>query len=420
MFFLRKLLNKFTINFFPIYFITGPALTDILVTLSSIFNLSELKKIYSNNKMIILFFVIVTILFLLSGIFSNSDKTHSILKTLINIRFFIFILFIIIYFKNKDFDKISLLFCIIISFVSIDIIIQYIFNLNLILYEPIHPNRYSGFFGKELIAGAFISKFAPICLFFLFFKKNYFIALIIYIIFGFSIILSGEKIALLNYLITSIILLLTIFLKYKKFYIFLTPILVVGIIFILFQSNLKPLKRQLEGFYSQIGITINNDLKIDYSNFLKNSQYGAHYIVTTEIFLDNPILGIGPDNFEKVCLSQKYEEIMINKYKHNYYKPNQRCSTHPHNTHLQILSESGIFTYLVLLVSSLFIILNSIKYFNKIRKFEYMGYFVSFIIIIIPYSNSNYFNNWNGCIFHYILGLYLAFYFKNIYKEQWN
>ena len=190
--------------------------------------------------------------------------------------------------------------------------------------------------------------------------------------------------------------------------------------YILLLSNLKPIERQISGFYNQIGIKITSNNKIDFSGFMKNSQYAAHYLVSYEIFKDNFIFGIGPDNFEQACKDYKYENILQKKYKHNFYKPNQRCSTHPHNLHLQILQETGIFTYLLIFIGNLFVILKTIKYFLKNKNLHFLGFLLSYIVLILPFASTNYFNNWNASLLHYILGIYLAFYFRFIHIEKKN
>ena len=68
------------------------------------------------------------------------------------------------------------------------------------------------------------------------------------------------------------------------------------------------------------------------------SAYGEIYLLSYKMFLDSPIIGIGPNNFRKVCNNQKY---FVNQYS---------CSTHPHNTFIQIFAEIGIVGLLFILM----------------------------------------------------------------------
>ena len=88
--------------------------------------------------------------------------------------------------------------------------------------------------------------------------------------------------------------------------------------------------------------------------FLQDDFYGAIYITAYNIFLDNPIFGIGVKNYREECKNAKYSEISATE---SFY----RCSTHPHNTYLQILAETGIigfsifFIFVLLVIKRLFL-----------------------------------------------------------------
>ena len=77
-----------------------------------------------------------------------------------------------------------------------------------------------------------------------------------------------------------------------------------------------------------------------YYSFL-DSQYGAHYLTAFNIFLDNFYFGSGLKTFRVLC--ENYDGI-------NSLSLSSRCSTHPHNTHLEILSEFGIIGYTIFLI----------------------------------------------------------------------
>ena len=56
------------------------------------------------------------------------------------------------------------------------------------------------------------------------------------------------------------------------------------------------------------------------------------------MFLDNKIFGVGMKNFRNYCSDDKYQVSKLS------------CSTHPHNTYIQILTETGLFGFLFILV----------------------------------------------------------------------
>ena len=93
---------------------------------------------------------------------------------------------------------------------------------------------------------------------------------------------------------------------------------------------------------------------------INNSQYGAHYNVAKEIFLDNPIFGVGIKNFRIESASKKYDNL-------DHPKNNLRVSTHPHQIHYEFLSETGAVGYLCFLV---FIILSLYYSFNNYLKYK--------------------------------------------------
>tara|TARA_Y200000002_G_scaffold214348_1_gene176914 strand:- start:8866 stop:9279 length:414 start_codon:yes stop_codon:yes gene_type:complete len=108
------------------------------------------------------------------------------------------------------------------------------------------------------------------------------------------------------------------------------------------------------------------------------------------MFLDNKITGVGVKNFRHECNDPKY-----------FVNGKTACSTHPHNTYIQILSETGIIGFFFLL-SALFIFC---KYTLKHLMLRFKGnfYFNDFEICILsgiviylwPFVPTlNIFNNW--------------------------
>ena len=113
------------------------------------------------------------------------------------------------------------------------------------------------------------------------------------------------------------------------------------------------------------------------------------------MFIDNPLTGIGINNFKFLCNSNYiYKNMMV------YYE----CASHPHNIHIQWLTEGGliVFTLFILyLIFLIFFILNN----NGEKKFK----IISITIIIIMFwpimSTGSLIKNWFGVSTFFIVGL---------------
>ena len=151
----------------------------------------------------------------------------------------------------------------------------------------------------------------------------------------------------------------------------------------------------------------NNNTSNKWYNFFLDSQYGAHYLMALSIFNENPLFGKGIKSFRNVC--KDHQNI-------NSLSSISGCSTHPHNSHLEILSETGLIGYSIFLILILncFIILFKKKYFNK-------GYLVFIIFIFISYifplkPSGSFFSTFNS--FNFWLCISLIQQFKNFENEK--
>ena len=71
--------------------------------------------------------------------------------------------------------------------------------------------------------------------------------------------------------------------------------------------------------------------------YIFSEGHNGHYISAYKMFLDNKILGVGVKNFRNICSDERY------------YTDVGSCATHPHNTYVQILAETGIIGFLFLI-----------------------------------------------------------------------
>ena len=127
-----------------------------------------------------------------------------------------------------------------------------------------------------------------------------------------------------------------------------------------------------------------------YYKFL-DTAYGAHYMAALYSIKDNLIFGTGLRSFRTEC--KKYDFI-------NSLNVDLRCSTHPHNLHLEILSEVGLTGYILLLISIFLIILKFKKKNVSINLNIYL--LCIFLTLIFPFKPSGaFFSSWAGFIFWY-------------------
>jgi O-antigen ligase len=119
------------------------------------------------------------------------------------------------------------------------------------------------------------------------------------------------------------------------------------------------------------------------------------------MFMTNKIFGVGPKNFRFLCNDSRY------------YVSDFSCSTHPHNTFLQLLAETGILGTFFFLLCILFFFFYSLKH-AYLRYFKGIIYFNNFQICIlasilisisIVNPSGNFFNNWLSSVYFYPMGM---------------
>ena len=395
-----------------IFLISGPFLSDLAVSTLAILSLFILRERKFFNNYFFIIFMIFWALILLSSLFSE-DKALSFKNSIFYFRFCLFSLFVwwILENNNKILKKIylTLLFCF--SALILDSFFQYLNGFNFFNMKVVTQDRISSFFGDELKMGGFLMRFFPflLALSFFFYKKKkhekFILPAIIFIILvQFTIFLSGERAGffLFNFTIILFLLFLNDF-KTVRIYLFF----VYSISILLFITINTPFKKRIIDLTLE-QIQINKPEKTKY---IFSKQYHEHYLSSWKIFKDNPLIGVGPKNFRVKCKEEKY----------NFSK--LTCSTHPHNIPLQLLAETGIFTFIIYLIVNIVIWYNLFKnLFSKIvKKRIYLNNFqisllINIAILVWPLSpNGNFFNNWLSIIIYFPVG-FLLWEFRNSKK----
>jgi O-antigen ligase len=415
--------QSFIIYFLPISLATGPFLSDLIISITSfsflIFCFFKKKFYYLKNNFFLIFFI--WCIYLLVNSLLSTNIYNSLESSLFYIRFGIFsccVYYLII--EHKNFLR-YFTYALIITFifVIIDAYFQYFLGYN-ILGFPYDGSRLGGITGSELVLGSFISRLFPLLfaltIYFFHTKKSLILIFLLLIITDVIIFLSGERTAFFNlFLFTFMLLILTS--KKRIFRIISILISSTLIIFISFSDH-STKQRMIDLTFNEISgkniMTIDPGGQVSKLSILGQKFYlftkyhTAHFYTSSNIILDNKLFGVGPKNFRIVCDFQKY---------HSRFG----CATHPHNTYLQLLSETGIIgslpiIFLFIALSILFLnylTINKFKIFN--RDNEYLTCLLICVYIslwpLVP--SGNFFNNWLSGVYFLPIGFILAEINKN-------
>ena len=325
----------------------------------------------------------------------SENNLVSLKSSILYIRFIFFIFAYDFIIKNlNNFSKINLnaiSFCFIALF--IDANFQYFYGSNILGFKAhLETSRISSFFGDEAIMGSFISKILPIFITLIFICYKKFNSILLFFIFFFLfllVILSGERAAIAHlFIYSSIFLTLANFENKKKILTILITFVTILILLIVNFDSKKNHRIFMSTFY-----------QIKDGNFISH-YHEKHFETAFNMFKDKPIIGHGPKSFRFKCKQ--------------FSSTKGSCTTHPHNTYLQLLAETGVFGFLF--VFSFFILL-----LYMLIKSAYLKFFKSVIFLensklsivtglftfLFPISsNGNFFNNWLSIMLFLQLSLF--------------
>lgn len=394
----------------PFVLLTGSFLPDLFLSLIAILFIigSIINKSlnYYNSKFFILF--ILFYIFLLICSILSENPFFSLKSSIAYFRFGFFSIAVWWLIENNkklipNFTKFLLLTFI---FAIITGFIQYFYGFNLIGTHI--DERLTLTLNDKLILGGYLIRLLPLllamCIINFGITKKNFILYIILIVFTFILVfLSGERTAFA----ISILIFFFIFYIFPKKNIFklivlIIPIFILTILFI-FKPNL--LDRQIIQTFNDISKqTINSDLLITERNFhIFSAVHESHYKSAIKMFKNNPILGIGPNLYRIKCYEVEYK---INSL---------ACSTHPHNTFIQLASETGtiglffvslIFIYLIIILRRKM----KLAFNGDITLVDYYQILLilSIVVSLFPFLPSlNFFNNWINVIYYLPVGFLL-------------
>ena len=409
----KQILNfaSYLIILLPILIVTGPFLPDLVISFSALLFIFlnfkyHLWNIYLNKLSVIYF---IWCLYLIIRSIFSADPFLSLESSLFYWRFGFFTLFLVFLLDYNKFIKNYFLYSLLFIFIIliIDGYYQYFNGRNLLGYE--YDNRLGSLFGDELVLGNFLSRLFPLLFALIVFKKlqnNYllYLTLILFILTDVLVYVAGERLAIANLLIGSIFIILLIN-KYK--YLRLLSLIVSILIMIFISLNNDVVKSRV------IDKTI-NDLNIKDGNpsYIISSNYEDIFETAGQIFLDNPVFGVGPKIYRIECKKDKYK----------IYK--KGCSTHPHNIYLQLLAETGVVGILPVVILFFYLFYTSSKHAlhlyikqNQSLSDEQICLIAAMIITLWPFAPSfNFFGNWISVL--YYLPIPFLLHSMNIYNTK--
>ena len=340
------------ISLLPLSLLTGSLVINIFcVLIVSIFLYESFKSknftFLKTNEFLILF---IFWIFLLINISLSTNFQNSYQRGFGFTRFILLVFALRYYFcfnNNKYWKIIITSWTIVFLVVTFDLLFESYFGFNTFGFKSAYSGRLAGFLNDELKIGGYYYGFIFIVLIYILqdHKKFFYIALFIFLL---AALLIGER---ANYL--KIFLILVPFVLFVIFaskirikYIYIT--LFLSILAVSIVSVYKPIYK--ERFYNEF-IKGNLNLNLNLNNILyKSEKHQAHYDVAYKIFKDNYLFGVGLKNFRNESRKKKYHP--------NHPEAISGWSTHPHQIHLEFMSETGLVGYLSFLfffISSIFI-----------------------------------------------------------------
>ena len=327
----------------------------------------------------------------------------------------------------KIFKKSLFIILILVIFVCIDTFYQFLnykpesgFGEDLLGFKSNWYGRLTGPFRNELIPGSYISKFGLLGFSILISIKNIknsslvksiYLSLILYVCY-----ISGERMAFAVFALALFVLFVFLYEQRKSIVlsiIFGTLLIIITVYLHPFYNDFKVLEstefhqgQKIEKFFAcdhndEETCTKIVNLQPSFFKIIENfktSAYGEIYLLSYKMFLDNPISGIGINNFEYMCKNFDNYKNMMSNY---------NCASHPHNIYIQWLTEGGIIVISCFLLY-LFYMISFILYNKGDREYKV----ISLVIILIMFwpimSTGSLIKNWYGVITFFIIGLCLC------------
>jgi hypothetical protein len=394
---------SFITYFLPAALISGPFISDLIVSSLSIAFIiyTFTKKLFNYFKNIFFYIFLFFWSICIVSTFASQQFIFSIMNSLFFIRFGIFSILIYYLAKNnrnfiKNFYYVTL--CTLIILLA-DAYFQKFFGVNITGNIPLTVTKIHGLFGDEEILGTYLLRISPILLFIcLLQKKNiHFFLIFFYIIIEPIIFYSGQR--SIFYMSLIYVFGLMLFIKHNRQSVVALILLIIFLYFNLFVNknyNHRMIKDITDNYQTYKPYNYDVDGKYKYLKFMFYSpNQTILWITSLNIFMDNKIIGAGPNVFRHVC----------DQYKPKIDNEHNKCSTHPHNFAFQLLAEIGLLGFLIYLCTYLFLLKNLIinlyrrLFYQEDKNLPHSALVMLILINFFPLiTNGNFFNNYLSII----------------------
>ena len=427
-----KKISIYIIGLLPLTLVAGPFVGELFLFSTFIifiyYFIKEKLFYLLQSRLIKVFFIFWIYIVVLS--FFAVENLVSIKSAFFYIRFALYTLSII-YLLTLVKNSIEIIYKIYkytLIFVILDSIFQIFYGVDIFGLEPnsINLMRISGPFGNKFILGSFLQKILPVFIYLILKKykveKKIKLIDVSIIIFALAIIYrSGDRSALgLIILFSFLFFLINKVLRKKMIMIFFVFVIISGAFSFhnpaIFKRTFSDTLGQFKGKYYENFLKKEvNETNLNFMIFSFDHQ--THFSTALRMFLDKPVFGHGVKMFRYKCKDYAFKPKIDYKNKFGQSKEFYGCSTHPHNTYLQLLAETGLIGFLFILSLFVYLLLNIFYMIKNNDKFYpesalLIGIFVN-LWPIIP--TGNFFNNWLSMAYFIPISYYL---FEIKYKTK--
>lgn len=380
-------INFLLISLLPVTLVSGTLVSNITIVLIGILFLCEIinEKKWNYLDDVNFYFLIIINIYLIFNSYFFSENEQSIIKSIGFIRFII-MAYAISYYFEKFKIKILRNWFLFFLLVTIDLAIEFIFGKNILGFESSYPARLASFTGDELKIGGYYFGFIFLALS-IFFEKKKNLFWFFFIAFFIIALLIGERSNFIKIFFMYSVFFLFIFRStiIKKI-LFIISIIIFSTIII---SQIHSLKSK---FVNQIfNKNLISFLKLDkdtsINDVISTNRHFQHYNLALNIFNKNKLFGSG---FKSFRIEGEKEEYRNSKL--------YTSSTHPHQSHFEILSELGIVGYILIMGNIIILATNYLRSKNKnFLKNSALIFIIASMIPILP--SGSFFTSYVATIF---------------------
>ncbi len=381
--------------FIPISIVVGSTVSLINIIILNLFFLIFLieKKKFDFISHISIKLIFVLYLYLIFNSFISQNYEVGLSRNLGFIRLiilFIFINYFFFHYENKK--KLLDFWSLILLVFIIDVFIEYFFGTNSLgwgAYDQIYGDRITSFFKDEPIVGAYISGFIFLIFGHLLGRFNKNIIAITFLLIAFTaLIFTGERSNTIK-----VFLGIVIFFLFIDFFKVRTKLIIVILFFVTFCGLLSQSEYLKIRYIGQIYNVFTD--KNNFENFKENNLYVKLYKSGYSVFKNNPFFGVGNKNYRVEACSNSAFSDFNDEDKFDYI-----CLTHPHQIYFELLSEHGLFGFILILGIFFYLIFRILKLILLSKNYLQIGAFIFVIINFVPLLPSgSFFSDFNITLF---------------------